>query len=61
MRREAWDCHACRKKAYPSERRALGVIEWIRVATDRQQIPERAYPCPYGNGWHLTSQKAKCK
>jgi len=21
-----------------------------------RRIPKRAYPCPYGNGWHVTSQ-----
>ena len=58
MRRSAWHCKACGKNSYPSQGRAEGVIDYIAVATDRQQVPKRAYECPYGNGWHLTSQKA---
>jgi hypothetical protein len=59
MRRDAWHCKACGKNSYPSQRRAEGVIEWVTKATDRKHLPKRAYECPYGNGWHLTSQKER--
>jgi len=42
-----------RKQSYPSMKEALEVI-------DRSPPMERkkldCYPCPYGNGWHLTSK-----
>lgn len=30
-----------------------------RVSDNGDKVPVRAYQCPYGNGWHLTSQELK--
>jgi hypothetical protein len=46
-----WRCRACNKTSFGSKGRAEEAVEWMG--------PEayfRAYPCQYGNGWHLTSQ-----
>lgn len=57
MRRNAWHCKACGKNSYPSAGRAESTMTWISVATERKEVPKRAYECPYGNGWHLTKQQ----
>lgn len=52
-----WHCRACGKTAYGSEGRAMETVN--RVASNGDKVPVRAYLCPYGNGWHLTSQALK--
>lgn len=59
MRRNAWYCKACQKTAFPSERRAERAIEHIQQINSQGHVPIRAYDCPYGNGWHLTSKERK--
>lgn len=59
--RNIWTCKACGKRAYPTESRAYEAIEnhhTYHGGTGRQ-MPKRAYPCQYGNGWHLTSQEER--
>ena len=55
--RSRWECRACHKIAYGSEARANQAMHTIQEVTGREVRPVRAYPCPYGNGWHMTSQK----
>lgn len=43
-------CPACRKRSYATEGDALVVA--VRAAWSGTQ---RAYPCPRGQGWHLTN------
>lgn len=50
-----WRCRACNKTSFGSESRAEEVMGRIGPEPGRR-IPIRVYPCPYGNGWHLTSQ-----
>lgn len=50
-----WHCRACNKAAFGSEGRAIETIE--KVAHKEGHVPRRAYECPYGNGWHLTSKE----
>lgn len=59
MRRRKWRCRACDKTAYCGERRALAAIESIQQINPDGHIPIRAYPCPYSNGWHITSQNER--
>lgn len=57
--RQRWHCRACDKVAFGSEARAQEVIEAITPVyegTDHK-VPSRVYPCPYNNGFHLTSTK----
>lgn len=54
--RARWECHACHKVAFGSQARALETLQWAH-GTNSGKKPERAYQCPYGNGWHLTSQR----
>lgn len=61
MRRKAWHCKACGKRSFDSEGVALSVVEQISNRRDRPGGPRRAYECPKGNGWHLTSQKQRSK
>lgn len=59
MRQTKWRCKACNKTAYQSEGRAYAAIEAIKTINDSGHIPVRAYPCDYGNGWHLTSKEER--
>lgn len=53
-----WHCRACNKTAFGSQGRAEETID--RASGFRgNKKPVRAYQCPYGNGWHLTSQKER--
>lgn len=57
MRQNSWYCHACRKTAYPSQRRAESAMTKIQNSGNvRRGGPKRVYACPYGNGHHLTSK-----
>lgn len=49
---------ACGKKTFPSRGKALAVVESLRRVPrgEQEYAPVRAYPCPLGAGWHLTSQ-----
>lgn len=53
-----WTCHACNKTAFGSQSRALETIGRVAFKGDGH-VPVRAYECPYGNGWHLTSREEK--
>ena len=55
--RARWFCRACRKTSFGSEARAEETISRAQEFPGEHK-PKRAYPCPYGNGWHLTSQEA---
>lgn len=50
----------CRKKCYPSEEVAIQVL-WKMVARKigAGKLPCRAYKCPDGNHWHLTSRSSE--
>jgi hypothetical protein len=50
-----WRCRACNKTSFGSIGRAEEAMDRIGP-TEGRRIPKRAYPCPYGNGYHLTSQ-----
>jgi hypothetical protein len=52
--RARWECHPCKKTAFGSESRAQETIERVKDKPGRKPI--RAYPCKYGNGWHLTAE-----
>lgn len=63
-------CEPCQKYVYPRKRDALGTLNSMRKRLRRgrrqtsrslrtaktKEIPSRAYPCPSGNGWHVTSK-----
>lgn len=57
-------CTACRgKTCYDSQPLALAAMNYQRghvrrdrLGTDGEVVPQRAYRCPVGNGWHLTKQ-----
>lgn len=55
--RAHWFCKACGKHAYGSQGRAEEAIENIAEVSDRTARPKRVYPCPYGNGYHLTKKE----
>lgn len=54
--RSRWECNACHKTAFGSESRAMETVVWA-AGTGRGYVPKRAYPCPRGNGWHLSSKE----
>ena len=47
---------ACRKRAYPSERKADRALasHWRKPRPGK--MPVRYYPCPGCGKWHLTSE-----
>lgn len=49
---------ACGKRSFPSHHHAAKALGLIRRDSkgDADDVPVRAYPCPTGHGWHLTSQ-----
>lgn len=47
---------ACRKQEYATEREALDFRHIIKESHGKMKSL-RAYKCPYGDHWHLTSQK----
>lgn len=55
--RAHWFCKACGKHAYGSAGRATQTIDNIKELSGRSVKPVRAYECPYGNGYHLTSKE----
>lgn len=55
--RGSWYCKACHKKAFESQSQAERVMDHIHHLNPYGKTPQRAYQCPYGNGWHLTSQR----
>lgn len=57
--RQQWHCRACEKRAYGSQGRAQQAIDNLAENSRRGRTPKRAYPCPYGNGWHMTSQEER--
>ena len=53
---DKWWCEACRKTAYGSEGRGWDAIRTILSLPNRtEKVPCRVYECPYGRGYHLTS------
>lgn len=46
----------CAKVTFTSRGAALAAIETIRHGHRNETVPCRAYACPSGWGWHLTSQ-----
>lgn len=58
MKRQRWHCRPCDKTSFPSESQALGAVDYYQtVITDGLRAkPKRAYPCPKGNGYHITKQ-----
>jgi hypothetical protein len=46
-------CEPCGKKQHPTQGAALAAA--LRAAR-RFGPPTRAYRCPHGNGWHLTTK-----
>ena len=55
--RAHWFCKACGKHSYGSIGRAEEALETIAELSNRTARPKRVYPCPYGNGYHLTKQE----
>lgn len=55
--RARWQCRACNKISFGSESRALETMGWAQEQGNR--VPVRAYPCPKGNGYHLSSQEER--
>lgn len=56
--RQRWYCRPCDKVAFGSAKRAYETVSWAATHThNTQEVPNRAYECPYGNGWHLTKKR----
>jgi hypothetical protein len=51
-----WHCKPCDKTSFGSLSRARETIERYSNAPI---FPVRAYPCPYGNGYHVTKQEER--
>ena len=47
-------CYKCDKVQYTEREHACTVA---RDSRRRRGVALRPYPCPHGNGWHLTSMK----
>lgn len=56
-------CSPCQKFAYRDKVAGELAIERIRIkhGSERGSEPKRTYPCPYHNGWHLTSKAQRGK
>lgn len=52
-----WHCNACGKTAFGSESRARQAVDFIATNSTKSKKPKRVYPCPYDNGYHLTSKE----
>lgn len=46
----------CRKKAYPSSKKAKRAMKTIKRTSSRSVIPNRTYHCPDCKKYHLTSK-----
>lgn len=46
-------CEACGKHAYTTQTSAY---RWALIRSRHAGRPLRVYPCPVGNGFHLTKQ-----
>lgn len=59
--RQRWHCAACGKTSFGSEARALETLDVVTAVyeSEGKDVPKRAYPCPYGNGYHLTKQESR--
>lgn len=57
--RQRWHCRCCNKTAFGSASRAMETVSVLATVSARDKTPIRAYLCPRGNGWHLTSQEEK--
>ena len=53
VRGRAGKCSRCSKRSYPTETDAI-----LAVGTGGGRGGVRAYQCPIGNGWHVTSQRS---
>lgn len=51
-----WHCKPCNKTAFGSESRAEETMQWA-VEQGTSYVPVRVYPCPFHNGYHLSSQE----
>lgn len=49
-------CDACGKQAYKSE---IGAERRAAILAREKRVDLRVYPCPCGDGWHLTSSPAR--
>lgn len=62
-----WQCEECSKTAFPSKREAQTKLNWLRSrvgkfrASSAKHIPRRAYPCPVGEGWHITKTPTRTR
>ena len=58
MRRGRWHCKPCHKTSFPSEGQAQGAVDYYQTVVEdgAHDKPKRVYPCPYGNGYHVTKQ-----
>jgi hypothetical protein len=54
-------CQPCGKHAYATRAAAAAAIAGhARRGHHRsRRLPVRAYPCPSGNGWHLSSRASR--
>lgn len=48
-------CEACGKVTYPTERAATRAAAQLALKPKADAVVGRTYPCPRGNGWHVTS------
>ena len=46
-------CRDCNKELYATEQ---GALQRAKIRCHDSKILLSAYPCPYNDGWHLTSQ-----
>lgn len=51
-------CQGCGKRAFATEAQARQDLAYNRTVGGRgEEVPLRVYPCPRGNGYHLTKQQ----
>jgi hypothetical protein len=57
--RELPFCWECGKESYPTQTAAGARIHALHRGEHRHRArhPQASYPCPNGNGWHLTSNR----
>lgn len=60
--RDHWYCSWCGKTAWATKQGAQQAIVYIQNLPDRSHtVPTRSYPCPAGEGFHLTKTKRRKK
>lgn len=50
-------CAQCRKVSYPTEEAALRAAAHLALSKTSKAPVGRAYECPRGNGFHVTSMR----